>query len=273
VAWRPPGLGGAREELTPGSAAGEKPDVSERFVAVVVAVVGLAACGHKDDPGAAASASSLPSAAPSAIVGATPSASTSAPAPSASVDAASPPADDLRRGTVVVNIGDSFTEASFEQNLRARMKGVGAKYVVKAQTPSYTPARAFGGYGGTLDTLLDMRPKLVIVTLGANELDMPDPNLHAAAVRELARKASKWGQCVWVTPPRWKPDTGFLEVIKNNCAPCAFFDSDLYVHDVERQKDKIHPNEVGGARWAAAFWDWLEANRDPSKGAWALKSP
>ncbi len=183
------------------------------------------------------------------------------------------PTDDLRRGTTVVNIGDSFTEASFEQNLRARMKAVGAKYVVKAQTPSYTPVWAFGGYGGTLDTLLDMRPKLVIITLGANEFDMPDPSLHAPAVRELARKASKWGQCVWVTPPRWKPDSGFLDVVKNNCAPCAFFDSDLYVHDVERQRDKIHPNEVGGARWAAAFWDWLESHRDPSKGAWALKTP
>jgi len=240
--------------------------------AVVVVAVGLGACGRKDEAGGAAATASVSTAASAA---AAPTESVSAVALVASTPpaASAAPTDDLRRGTIVVNIGDSFTEASFEQNLRARVKAVGAKYVVKAETPSYTPVWAFGGYGGALDTLMDMRPKLVIVTLGANEFDMPDPNVHAAAVRELARKASKWGQCVWVTPPRWKPDSGFLEVVKNNCAPCAFFDSDLYVHDVERQKDKIHPNEVGGARWAAAFWDWLEANRDPSKGAWAIKTP
>jgi lysophospholipase L1-like esterase len=242
--------------------------------AIVLAAAGLGACGHKDAGGSAGAAAST-SATPSAL--ASPSETPSALAPLASAssapDASATSPDDSRRGTIVVNIGDSFTEASFEQNLRARVKGVGAKYVVKAETPSYTSTWAFGGYGGALDTLMNLHPKLVIVTLGANELDMPDPSVHAAAVREIARKASKWGQCVWVTPPRWKPDTGFLDVIKNNCAPCVVFDSDLYVHDVERQKDKIHPNEIGGARWAAAFWDWLEQNRDPSKGAWALKTP
>ena len=168
-----------------------------------------------------------------------------------------------------MHIGDSFTEAYFEQNLRARFASVGAKYRVRAQTPSYTPVWAYGGYDGGLDTLLYQHPALVLVTLGANEVDMKQPELHAKAVRELARKAGQWGQCVWITPPMWKKDTGFLDVIRDNCAPCAYFRSDDHVKDVDRQRDGIHPNEAGGAKWAAAFWEWLEAHRVPAKG-WAL---
>jgi lysophospholipase L1-like esterase len=175
--------------------------------------------------------------------------------------------DESRKGTLVVHIGDSFTEAFFEQNLRPRFAAVGAKYWVKAKTPSYSSEWA---YSSVLDQLLWSKPQLVLISLGANEIEMPDPSVHAGAVRALAKKAGQYGSCVWITPPLWKKDTGFLQVIRENCAPCAFFDSDDHVSNVERKPDKIHPNEVGGARWAAAFWDWLEAHREPSRGPWAL---
>ena len=177
---------------------------------------------------------------------------------------------DWGKGTLVVHIGDSFTEASFEQNLRGKFGGTGARYWVKAKTPSYSPTWAFGD---ELDSMLWSKPQLVLITLGANEVEMPDPKLHAPAVRALAAKASKLGAaCVWITPPLWKKDTGFMEVIRESCAPCLYFNSDEHVHDVERQRDNIHPNEVGGARWAAAFWEWLMAHRDPARGPWALRT-
>ena len=188
---------------------------------------------------------------------------------SAIADAPYDAADDPRKGTLVIHIGDSFTEASFEQNLRGRFFGVGARYWVKAKTPSYVPTWAFGD---EMDKMLWSHPQLVLITLGANEVDMPDPEAHVPAVRALVKKASKWGSCVWITPPLWKKDTGFMEAIRKNCAPCLYFNSDEHVKDVERQRDKIHPNEAGGAKWAAAFWDWLEAHRNPAKGAWALRS-
>ena len=175
--------------------------------------------------------------------------------------------DDSRKGTLVIHVGDSFTEAFFEQNLRPRFAAVGAKYWVKSKTPSYSTEWAGSA---VLDQLLWSKPQLVLITLGANEIEMPDPKVHAGAVRALAKKASQTGTCVWITPPLWKKDTGFLQVIHDNCAPCLFFDSDEHVSNVERKPDKIHPNEVGGARWAAAFWEWLEAHRDPSRGPWAL---
>jgi hypothetical protein len=196
----------------------------------------------------------------------------SLPALSASVaaaPAAPPPPDPRRKGTLVLHFGDSFTEASFEQNLRAPIHATGARYWVKAKTPSYTPGWAFSD---ELLGLLGGRPQLVIITLGANELELPNPDRGAFAVKQLVKRVSQNGAaCVWVTPPLWKKDTGFMKVIGENCAPCLFFDSDKYVKDVERQRDKIHPNEVGGARWAKAFWEWLEAHRDPERGPWALK--
>ena len=226
---------------------------------LLVSFAAMAGCKEPAPSGAsvAPSAASLAPVASSASTGA-----------SASASAIAPP-DLSRKGTIVVHIGDSFTEAYFEQNLRARFAGVGAKYIVRAQTPSYTPVWAYGGYDGGLDTLLYQHPALVLVTLGANEVEMKVPEQHAKAVRELARKASQWGQCVWITPPMWKKDTGFLDVVRDNCAPCAYFRSDDHVKDVERQRDGIHPNEAGGARWAAAFWEWLEAHRVPAKG-WTL---
>jgi hypothetical protein len=176
---------------------------------------------------------------------------------------------DARRGTLVAHIGDSFAEAWFEQNLRGRFRGVGAKYWVKAETSAATTTWV---YHPDFQLMMAARPALVIISLGANEFDMPTPEIHAGAVRSLAKKASVSGSCVWVAPPRWKKDTGILDVIRRNCAPCLYFDTDSIVPDIERQSwDRIHPNEKGGAKWAAAFWQWLEDHRVPEHGAWALR--
>jgi lysophospholipase L1-like esterase len=233
-------------------------------------LVALAACGRAtaDQVPHAAAASAAGSTASSTATATTTATTTGTETTTGTATGtANDGGDDSRKGTLVVHIGDSFTEAFFEQNLRPRFGAVGAKYWVKAKTPSYSTEWAFNG---VLDQLLWSKPQLVLITLGANEIEMPDPSVHAAAVRALAKKASQTGSCVWITPPLWKKDTGFLEVIRQNCAPCIYFDSDAYVSNVERKPDKIHPNEVGGARWAAAFWDWLEAHRDPSRGPWAL---
>jgi hypothetical protein len=71
----------------------------------------------------------------------------------------------------------------------------------------------------------------------------------------------------------WAADTGIVKVIHDHCAPCLFFDSDAVLGGLspaERKADRIHPNERGGARWAAAFWDWLVRHRDPDAGPWRL---
>jgi lysophospholipase L1-like esterase len=68
---------------------------------------------------------------------------------------------------------------------------------------------------------------------------------------------------VWVSPPRWKQDTGILAVIRANVKPCRYLDSDSVVHDVPRKRDKIHPNDAGRELWADAVLAWLIRERRP----------
>jgi lysophospholipase L1-like esterase len=206
-------------------------------------------------------------------------ASTSRPAPTASdwegthADAPAPSAapPSAPEGAWVLHIGDSFTDAWLKQNLGPRVRATGSHYVVDSETATYTTTWAFDR---ELDRLLARRPSLVIVTLGANEVDMPVPGQHARAVEQLVRRIHASGaSCVWMTPPLWKPDTGILQVIHDHCAPCLYFDSDAVLGGLtrdEREPDGIHPNKRGGKRWADAFWRWLLDHRDPTRPAWAL---
>jgi lysophospholipase L1-like esterase len=174
-------------------------------------------------------------------------------------------------GTLVLHIGDSFADAWFQQNLAPRVRASGARYVVEATTASYTTTWA---NEPELGKLLARKPSLVVVTLGANEVDMPVPEQHARAVERIARRIESAGAaCVWTTPPMWKEDTGILQVIHDHCSPCLYFDSDAVLGGLrpdERQPDRIHPNKRGGARWADAFWSWLLDHRDASRAGWAV---
>ncbi len=183
-----------------------------------------------------------------------------------------PPAvPQLGRKTWVLHIGDSFVNASLKQNLGPKIRSAGSSYVAEAATATYTTTWA---NNPDLDRWLASRPALVLVTLGANEVDMPNPELHAGAVEQLARKiAGAKASCVWITPPLWKKDSGILQIIHDHSAPCLFFDSDAVtggLSDDERQRDRIHPNEKGGARWSEAFWGWLVDHRDSLRGGWSL---
>jgi lysophospholipase L1-like esterase len=189
---------------------------------------------------------------------------TAAPVPQAAADVAA-------SGSWVLHIGDSFTEAGLKQNLWHHFRAAGSAYVVDARTATYTTTWA--GDQALADWLAK-GPSLVLVTLGANEVDMPVPGAHARAVEAISRTISRTGAaCVWISPPTWKKDTGILQVIHDHCAPCLFADSDAITGGLaanERQPDGIHPNRRGGARWAEAVWGWLSAHRDPSRGPWAL---
>ncbi len=160
-------------------------------------------------------------------------------------------------GTAVLHIGDSFAVAGFAQALRPRMQALGVRYEVRAETSSFTTSWA----GKMEKVVADTQPDLVIINLGANEVSNTDPTTHAPHVRRIV-KAIGGRPCVWVSPPLWRKDTGITEVIRENSAPCRFFDSDALVkRPIPRQSDHIHPNEAGGAIWAEAFWSWLGAER------------
>ncbi|HEV8245740.1 MAG TPA: SGNH/GDSL hydrolase family protein, partial [Polyangiaceae bacterium] len=87
-------------------------------------------------------------------------------------------------------------------------------------------------------------------------------------VKELGNRP-----CLWVLPPLWKRDTGFMKVISDNAAPCRCLDSSALVGDLPRRKDKVHPNEEGRELWADAVVQWLARERQgTSERPWALRT-
>jgi GDSL-like Lipase/Acylhydrolase family len=210
---------------------------------------------------------SAPAVAPAPVADAPASAAPAAPPLSAAGPAVVP--GPIPRGTVVLHVGDSFTLAGFAQALKPHMKALGVRYEVRAETSSFTTT-----WSAKMDRLVsDTQPDLVIINLGANEVLNTDPAAHAPAIRHIVQ-AIGGRPCVWVSPPSWRKDTGINDVIRQNSAPCRFFDSDSLVgQPIARQADHIHPTEQGGAVWADAFWSWLDASRAADPGAGGRPSP
>ena len=122
------------------------------------------------------------------------------------------------------------------------------------KTASYIPNWSYDG--DVPKFVSTYHPDLVLITLGANEIEIPKPEMRAGPIKHLVGELGG-RPCVWVAPPLWKPDTGLLKVIKDNIAPCRYLDSNALVHDLPRGRDKIHPNPEGREIWAKIVFDWL----------------
>ena len=161
------------------------------------------------------------------------------------------------KDTLILHVGDSFA-GSLGVPLGKRFKAAGMRTVLEFETASYVPTWASGK---ELPAYIDkFRPSLVIVTLGANEVELVNPEQRAGAVKRLVGKLGG-RPCVWVIPPLWKPDTGIFNVIRQNAAPCRILESDEIVKDLTRQKDNIHPNDPAREIWADAVLAWLARER------------
>jgi hypothetical protein len=172
-----------------------------------------------------------------------------------------PPSDPASYGfpkeTLILHIGDSFA-GSLGVPLGKRFKAAGMRTVLEFETPSYIPTWASGKE--LPQYIVKYSPSLVIITLGANEVELTNPEQRAGAIKRLVGKLDG-RPCVWVIPPLWKPDTGIFNVIRQNAAPCRVLESDSIVHDLTRQKDKIHPNDPAREIWADAVLAWLARER------------
>jgi hypothetical protein len=174
---------------------------------------------------------------------------------------------------VVLHIGDSFVHVGFSQTLKPKFREAGARYVVRAKESLYTPTIL--NALRVPDLMRTRQPSLVILNIGGNEMRMPRPADHAPAIRRVSEVVSRGGaSCVWVTPPPpvKRGETGIVAEIKQDTAPCRVFDSTPLAAELERESfDKIHPTRRAGAKWAEAFWTWLQAERDPNAKGWKLK--
>jgi lysophospholipase L1-like esterase len=177
----------------------------------------------------------------------------------------------LSEHMTVLHIGDSFAGA-LGVSLNRELEQRGAKGILEFKTSTFITTWA---HDPRLKGFLRAHdPDLVLISLGANEVDSRRPERRARLIRHLVSKL-KGRPCVWIAPPLWegaRPD--LLRVIERNCAPCAYLDTNQLVPDLERMPDKIHPTADARKRWAKAVAAWLE---DPPPGQsdqrWVKWSP
>ena len=157
-------------------------------------------------------------------------------------------------GKTVLHVGDSMVGGNFglTKALDARFTGEGAKFI-----RDYKVSESIVSYDKSpklKDLIAKHRPDIVIITLGTNDVFVPYP---AAMIPNVKSIVSRVGarECYWMGPPTWKPDTGIVEVLRENVAPCKFYDASAL--QLQRAGDGIHPTDRGGAEWATSFWTFF----------------
>jgi lysophospholipase L1-like esterase len=175
---------------------------------------------------------------------------------------------ELPKGTRILQVGDSFADA-LGIELGKLLKESGLRTSLETKTPSYIGDWAFGP--ALPKAISRFNPDLVLVTLGANEIEIPEPAQRIGPVQRLVKLLGD-RPCVWILPPLWKQDTGLMQVIKDNAKPCQVLDSSALVPSLPRGRDHIHPSTQGRLIWATAVLDWLKQARDPAgPRPWSLR--
>lgn len=173
----------------------------------------------------------------------------------------------LPEGTVVLHIGDSMAGA-LGVALNAELKQHNVRGMLRFKVASYIP-----GWAGGLELplhLSQLKPDLVLITLGTNEVKMPDPTQRAPLVRKIVKMIGD-RPCVWIAPPVWTVEKGLYQVIRDNLAPCRYMDTELVYPEMPRLNDKIHPTIGARKEWAKRVVAWLLQERRPTEGKpWAL---
>lgn len=193
-------------------------------------------------------------------------------APAAAPEASAPPVESKKpeaalplprdlKGKTVLHAGDSMVggNGGLAKALGHYFTSEGARFVRDAEVAvsirKYSQAPRFR-------RLLDhYKPDIVILTLGANDVFLPYPEYFGGYVESIVKTVGA-RECYWVGPPTWKPDTGIVAVIRAHAGSCKFFDSSSL--DIARAKDRIHPNDEGGATWAEHFLAFFEGKAAPA---------
>ncbi|HSC86930.1 MAG TPA: SGNH/GDSL hydrolase family protein, partial [Polyangiaceae bacterium] len=175
-------------------------------------------------------------------------------------------------GTKVLHVGDSFAGA-LGVPLGKRLEEHGVHSILKHIDASYLTTWA---WQQDLDRMVwKYNPDLVVITLGANELAIVEPEQRSRAIHKIVE--SLGGRpCVWVGIPLWNgPGNGLLDVIARESRPCSYLDTNALMDTAHmaRISDGIHPTSSAREQWAGVVFDWLAAQRDP-RGArpWELRS-
>lgn len=136
--------------------------------------------------------------------------------------------------------------------LRPIFQKDGRKYNIESVTSSST--LSWDNKRLLQDAMYKYDPDLILISLGSNELFDRNPGRRAPAIKRLVQD-TRGRPCLWIGPPAWKEDYGFIEVLKQNLGHCRYLDS--VALKLPRMADGRHPSWTGGYRWAVAVWKEL----------------
>jgi lysophospholipase L1-like esterase len=174
----------------------------------------------------------------------------------------------LPSGTRILHIGDSMAGAlGIALNRQLEERGVVGK--LRYETASYIPTWASSEKLRVY--LAQHDPDLILISLGTNELQITEPERRAKTIRRLVSRL-EGRPCVWIAPPHLDAgDNGLRDIIRANCAPCGYMNTDAVYEDMPRVSDKIHPTMAAREEWARRVIDWLAEHRQAAGDQpWAL---
>lgn len=172
------------------------------------------------------------------------------------------PGPDLPKGTRVLHVGDSFAGA-LGIELNRVFAAAGVKGRLDFEQSTYIPTWAHSAKLAAL--LASFKPDLVLISLGANELENPEPQKRAALVQKLVKSLGET-PCVWIAPVLWEgAKSTLLEVIRANVGSCVYLDSNAIIKKMPRAGDRIHPSMAARPDWAAVTARWLAYHRTPTE--------
>jgi lysophospholipase L1-like esterase len=175
---------------------------------------------------------------------------------------------ELPKDSRILHIGDSFAGA-LGIELNKVLKNAGVKARLEFETSTYIPTWAY--QKKLKDLVSGYNPDLVLISLGANELENPEPEKRAPLIKKIVESLGG-RSCVWVAPALWEgAKSALLDVIKANVEPCVYLDMNRLVKKMPRAGDKIHPSMATRPDWALATARWLANHRRPTDGRpWAI---
>jgi hypothetical protein len=163
-------------------------------------------------------------------------------------DAGSAPAARAQR---VLHVGDSMVPL-VGNYLRPIFQADGRKYFIESVTSSST--LSWDNQRLLQSAMFKYDPQVILISLGSNELFDRDPKRRIPAIKRLVAD-TRGRPCLWIGPPAWKEDFGFIQVLKANLGHCRYLDS--VALKLPRMADGRHPSWTGGYRWASAVYQVL----------------
>jgi hypothetical protein len=172
------------------------------------------------------------------------------------------PGPELPKGTRVLHVGDSFAGA-LGIELNKVLNAAGLESRLEFEKSTYIPTWAHGPKLARL--MASFKPDLVLISLGANELENPEAQKRASLIQKLVKSLGAT-PCVWVAPVLWAgAKSALLDVIRANVGGCVYLDSNELVKKMPRAGDKIHPSMAARPDWAVATARWLAYHRKPTE--------